>query len=56
MRKTFVTLVLAAGLMGGAAARAAVPGDAAGTSTAGPGVAVVRTEAGEVQGYVRNGV
>lgn len=56
MRKIFVTLVLAVGLIGGAAARAAVPGDAAGTSMAGPGIAVVRTEAGEVQGYVRNGV
>lgn len=56
MRKIFAMLALAAGLMEGVAARAAAPGDAAGTSAAGPGVAVVRTEAGEVQGYVRNGV
>ena len=56
MRKVFVALALAAGLIGGAVAQAAVPRDAAGTSMAGPGVAVVRTEAGEVQGYVRNGV
>lgn len=37
-------------------ARAAVSEAAAGTSMAGPGIAVVRTETGEVQGYVRNGI
>ena len=39
----FAALALTVGLMGGAAARAAAPKDAAGTSTAGPGVTVMQT-------------